>query len=92
MSSRDWSKEDNFQVSGYYLKQWRRSLLFRGQILRFPQIAIKVRTCSVITCKFKIFWSGKKYLVARAMNNRKLDFENPKVGTPRPLKLLFSPG
>ena len=25
LSSRDWSKEDNFQVSGYYLKKWRRS-------------------------------------------------------------------
>ena len=25
LSSRDWSKEDNFQVSGYYLKKWRSS-------------------------------------------------------------------
>ena len=50
----DKSKEDNFHVSGYYLKKWKMSLLFCGQILRFRQIAIKVCARRVITSKFKI--------------------------------------
>ena len=50
MSSRDLSKEDNFQVSGYNLKKMKEELTFSWPNLRFPQ----VRARSVITRKFKI--------------------------------------